>query len=77
MKVVCIDSRINFFSKNPNKWQKGEELTMYKTYDIMSEDVLGKTYFIKNDLGKCYDYNKTRFITLDEWRRIQLKELGI
>lgn len=58
-----------------NEWQKGEELTMYKTYDIISEDVSGQTYFIKNDLGKSYKYNKTRFITLDEWRRTQLKKI--
>lgn len=67
MKVVCIDNRIN---RGIDK----EELTMYKAYDIINEDV-GGTYYIRNDLGKCYDYNKTRFITLDEWRRIQLKKI--
>jgi hypothetical protein len=46
---------------------------LYKTYDIINEDV--GTYYIRNDLGKFYDYNKTRFITLDEWRRIQLKKI--
>lgn len=75
MKVVCVDNRINFFTASINELQKGEELTMYKTYDIISEDVSGQTYFIKNDLGKSYDYNKTRFISLDEWRRIQLKKI--
>jgi hypothetical protein len=67
MKVVCIDNRIN---RGIDK----EELTMYKAYDIINEDV-GGTYYIRNDLGKFYDYNKTRFITLDEWRRIQLKKI--
>jgi hypothetical protein len=66
MKVVCIDNRIN---RGIDK----EELTLYKTYDIINEDV--GTYYIRNDLGKFYDYNKTRFITLDEWRRIQLKKI--
>lgn len=66
MKVVCIDNRIN-------RGNDKEELTMYKAYDIINEDV--GTYYIRNDLGKCYDYNKTRFITIDEWRRIQLKKI--
>lgn len=71
MKVVCIDNSLN-------RWQKGidkEELTMYKTYDIISEDVEGMTYLIRNDIGKAYDYNKNRFIILDEWREKQLNEI--
>jgi hypothetical protein len=37
MKVVCIDNRIN---RGIDK----EELTLYKTYDIINEDV--GTYYI-------------------------------
>ena len=73
MKVVCIDNSLNRWQKNSGIDE--EELTMYKTYDIISEDVEGMTYLIRNDMGKTYDYNKNRFIILNEWREKQLNEI--
>lgn len=73
MKVVCIDNSLNRWQKNSGIDE--EELTMYKTYDIISEDVGGMTYLIRNDIGKSYDYNKNRFITLEEWREMKLDKI--
>jgi len=75
-KWVCIDN-------------KGceEELYINKTYvEIESDYVLTRNLntsdefciVIKNELGIVSEYYQPlRFISIDEWREIQLKKIGI
>jgi hypothetical protein len=53
----------------------GLGITVGKSYKIMGE--FSNSYFIVNDLGNKLLYNKNKFVTLSDWRKIKLKELGI
>jgi hypothetical protein len=61
MKVVCI---------NPP-----DMLTYGKIYDMI--DLTGDFITVINDDGFEWKLNKNRFIALDDFRDIKLKELGI
>jgi hypothetical protein len=74
---VCIDNR-----------GKDEELVMNKVYVEIESDYaddyninrLRSTFciIIKNELGIVSEYYQPlRFISIDEWREIQLKKIGI
>jgi hypothetical protein len=67
-KWVCID----------NKGQE-EELTLNKFYtNIDSGYADSFCIVIKNDLGIVSEYYQPlKFVSIDEWREMKLKELGI
>jgi hypothetical protein len=67
-KWVCIDN-------------KGceEELYINKTYVEIESDYADEfCIIIKNEFGIVSEYYQPlRFVTIDEWREIQLKKIGI
>jgi len=65
---VCIDNR-----------GKNEELVMNKVYVEIESDYADEfCIIIKNEFGMVSEYYQPlRFITIDEWREIQLKKIGI
>lgn len=65
---VCIDNRGN-----------DEELVMNKVYvEIESSYADPFCIVIKNERGLVSEYYQPlRFISIDEWRDIQLKKIGI
>ena len=65
---VCIDNR-----------GKDEELVMNKVYvEIESGYTDPFCIVIKNEYGMVSEYYQPfRFISIDEWRDIQLKKIGI
>ena len=65
---VCIDNRGN-----------DEELVINKVYvEIESGYVDPFCIVIKNEYGMVSEYYQPlRFVTIDEWREIQLKKIGI
>ena len=67
-KWVCIDNRGN-----------NEELVMNKVYvEIESGYADAFCIVIKNELGIVSEYYQPfRFISIDEWRDIQLKKIGL
>jgi hypothetical protein len=73
MKVVCIKK---YFSQGLQ-----HELTYGKIYDTLrptfSQTELHNNWWIVNDRGHEELYSKDTFITLEEWRSMKLKELGI
>ena len=53
-------------------------LTEGKTYDLLDgETNLFSPIKIIDDSGRLYNYDDVRFISLSEWRKMKLKELGI
>lgn len=73
MKVVCIN--------NTKDDVKVTNLTLGKVYDSLNINKhRGSTLpiiVIVNDKGVKEWYNNELFISLDKWREIKLKELGI
>ena len=65
---VCIDNR-----------GYDEELTLNKVYtNIESGYADPFCIVIKNDIGIVSEYYQPlRFVSIDEWREIQLKKIGI
>lgn len=65
---VCIDSR-----------GYEQELVVGKTYvDLESGYADAFCVIIKNELGLVSEYYQPlRFVTIDEWREMQLKKIGI
>jgi len=65
---VCIDNR-----------GYDEELTLNKVYTNIDSDYADPfCIVIKNDIGMVSEYYQPlRFISIDEWRDIQLKKIGI
>jgi hypothetical protein len=60
------------------------ELTYGKTYEVIpftrGLEYLPYTkdnYSIKNDRNHINYYSKTDFVTIDEWRELRLKEIGV
>jgi hypothetical protein len=71
MKVVCIKK----FKSQGLQY----ELTYGKVYHCEPLPIWASqdNYIIKCDMGFVSAYNKDSFVTLEEWREIKLKELGI
>jgi len=67
-KWVCIDNRGN-----------DEELVMNKVYVETESDYADPfCIIIKNELGIVSEYYQPlRFVSINEWREIQLKKIGI
>jgi hypothetical protein len=65
---VCID----------NKGYE-EELCISKVYNDLGSDFTDKfCILIKNDMGMVIEYYQPlRFVTIEEWREMQLKKIGI
>ena len=64
MKVVCICDNI-------------ARISIGKSYDVFSINMIRDTYLIINDDGYRSWYGKNVIIPLEEFREKRLKELGI
>lgn len=76
MKLICIDDETDIL----NFGDGVKELTFGKEYQIKShyDSTNGKRYYsLINDEGIDNDYNSDRFVTLEKFRELQLKKLGI
>lgn len=74
MKVVCIDD----YTLSSGK--KIDGLTVGKIYDAHSKSPLdrsGYSYRIVDDNGNSNWYNDDVLMSLDKYRELKLKELGI
>lgn len=72
MRVVCIKKYVSRGLQY--------ELTYGREYDASISTINGimdNCYIITNDRGLREWYYKTDFVTLEEWRELKLKELGI
>lgn len=83
MKVICLNtSRYNRYDNLP--------LTVGKVYDVIEigripfspsryDDYSGPRYKLVNDLGEVSSYGDecVRLLTIEEWRELQLKDLGV
>jgi len=83
MKVVCTN-----LGENLGYETCIDDITVGKSYDVISQhgDYIIKSstitdyvtlYDIRNDDGNMIRYNKKLFLTIDDWRELKLKELGI
>jgi len=83
MKVVCVN-----LGENLGYETCIDQITFGKSYDVISQhgDYIIKSstitdyvtlYDIRNDEGNMIRYNKKLFLTIDDWRELKLKELGI
>ena len=85
MKVVCAN-----LGENLGYETHIEDITIGKSYDIVYQQqgqymILGDNdkielihlIGIKNDRGEILPYNKKLFVSLEEWREIQLLKLEI
>jgi hypothetical protein len=56
-----------------------EEICINKVYKDLGSDFTDKfCILIKNDLGMVSEYYQPlRFVTIEEWREMQLKKIGI
>lgn len=81
MKVICIDGVTDILNFGNGK----KELTKYKEYEILEKfinynDGMNSNRIqisIINDIGCRNEYLLSRFVTIDEFREMRLKELGI
>jgi len=76
MKIVCI--------KKYKSQGLQLELTYGKVYDVLpvakgleNLPFAKDNYTIRNDRNQIEYYSITDFVTVDEWRELQLKEIGI
>jgi len=71
MKVVCIKE----FKSQCLQY----ELTKDKIYDVVPSPkwVQDNSYFLICDRGFVSSYNKSSFVTLEEYREGKLKEIGL
>ena len=79
MKVVCIKDVVKQCHLTPSGLIY--ELTKGKIYDVLTEldhDFLNSTYhFVICDRGFISGYEKSFFMTLSEFRKLKIEELGI
>ena len=76
MKLICIDDETDIL----NFGDGVKELTFGKEYQILShyDSTNGRRYYsLINDKGIDNDYNSDRFVTLEKFRELQLKKLGV
>ncbi len=76
MRLICIDDETDIL----NFGDGVKELTWGKEYQINShyDSTNGKRYYsILNDKGVGNDYLSDRFVTLENFREIQLNKIGI
>ena len=71
MKVVCIDD----YTLSGGKKIKG--LTVGKIYDVSGNFTSSKAICIVDDNGHINWYNDDIFMTLEKYRELKLKEIGI
>ena len=84
MKVVCANLGENLCYKT-----HVEDITVVKSYDIVYQQqgqymILGNDKIelihligIKNDRDQILPYNQKLFVSLEEWREIQLQKIEI
>lgn len=68
-KVVCVD--------NTPDGRKTNDITLNKIYKVESSAQKGNVIFITNDKERKEWYNSKLFITLEEYRELKIKQLGI
>lgn len=76
MKLICIDSETDIL----NFGDGVKELTFGKEYQINShyDSTNGKRYYsLINDRGISNGYLSDRFVTKEDFRKIQLNKIGI
>lgn len=75
MKLVCIDDVVDILKFGNGK----KELTYGKEYDILLfyQEVEGRPrqVCIINDIGKKSDYRLDRFVSIDQYRDIQINKI--
>ncbi len=54
-----------------------ENLTISKSYEVIKENKMENSYTILDDNGSFCKVSAKDFWTLEEWRDIKLKELGL
>jgi len=64
-KVVCIDNILSQFHIGGDK-----ELTLCKTYIVLQDGAR-----IVNDLGNEIFYSPTRFVSLQQYRKMKLQKI--
>ena len=74
MKIICIDNNLKRSNGSSFKMLK-LNLTIGKVYE--STGGSPAMWSITCDDGVIREYSAGRFVTLEEWREKQLKELGI
>jgi hypothetical protein len=83
VKVVCTN-----LGENLGYETCIDHITVGKSYDVIlqHDDYIIKSstitdyvtlYDIRNDEGNIIRYNKKLFLTIDDWRELKLKELGL
>lgn len=70
MKAICLFNYTSIF---------GGSTTKDKIYEVLEESTIGtkEVYYIKKDNGQKDWIIKSYFITLEDYREQQLKQLGI
>jgi hypothetical protein len=74
-KVKCITNTYDGFKPTTKMAVAFPYLTVGKTYNVLAD--FGPTLAIITDNGQGHSLLKDLFITLDEYRQNQIKELGI
>lgn len=72
MKVICINDRNSIGGKSTN-------YTEGKWYEVMNSKDFNNNYmfYIKSDNGTYPAVERSKFMTLEEYRNSKLKEIGI
>lgn len=73
-KLVCISPNVEVGGRIIK-----QPLTYGKTYEVITpgQNAGGKFYVIENDKGKRDSYWQSKFVTLEEYREMQLISIGI
>lgn len=77
MKLICIDDETDIlnFGDGVKELTFGKEYEINKFYEAHED---GREYIsLINDRGRSNDYLIDRFVTLEEFRELQLRKLGI
>jgi hypothetical protein len=67
--IVCINNKTSKPSKSKIC------LTLNKPYKVLISNLVKKSVLIKNDKDEYSSYNMRRFITLSEYRELQLNKI--
>ena len=68
-KVICI--------RKDSKYNNHRKLEIGKIYTAHINGINGNEFYVSNNQEGLGYYHSQMFVTVDEWREIRLKELGI
>ena len=80
MKLVCLNDMVIIMDVSGNRLKKHQSLKVGKIYDvhkIYEVDNYVRVWFNEADVPPTLVLPKGSFITLEEWRDRQLKEIGL